>query len=100
MSVREALSSTIVKRKTALFLAVAAVPLAAARVEAAQKTYVGSVSGNWSTLTWTPAGQPINGDDVWLNPASGKIIVTYDAAALSTSLASLTIDVTNTATIT
>src|SRR5438445_13783448 len=87
-------------RSTMLFLAVAAVPLGAQRAQAVQKTYSGSISGNWSTLTWTPVGQPANGDDVWLRPASGNITVTYDAGAVSTSLASLTIDVTNAASIT
>src|SRR5256885_2097588 len=86
--------------KCALFLAAAAVPLGARTALAVQKTYTGSVSGNWSTLTWTPAGQPLNGDDVLLRPASGNITVTYDAGAVSTSLASLTIDVTNAASIT
>ncbi len=91
------------KSRFALALAAAAVPLAAAdRAYATTKTYSGSFSGNWSTLTWAPVGQPANGDDVWLRPASGNITVTYDAGApsIATSLASLTIDVTNAASIT
>jgi hypothetical protein len=74
-------------------------PLVARQARAANKTYTAPVNGNWSTITWSPIGQPTNGDSVTLSPVSGNVLIIYDAAAVATSLAQLTLDMTNGGTI-
>jgi hypothetical protein len=87
-------------RRTALLLAAAATIAAARQSFAANKTYNGP-SGNWSTITWVPAGQPINGDTVTIgNGAGGVVTVTYDAAATANSLSQLTLDATSAGSVT
>jgi hypothetical protein len=74
--------------------------VAARQSLAANKTYNGP-SGNWSTITWVPAGQPINGDVVTIgNGAGGVVTVTYDAGATANSLNQITLDATNAGSVT
>src|SRR5947209_17736372 len=82
-------------RAAMLLAAVAAVPLAwPLPARAATDSFTNGSGGNWSTAgNWSLGHQPGNLDDVNLK-AAGTLgsIVTYDAAAIATNLASLTLD--------
>src|SRR5947209_15866103 len=79
-------------KRRALILAGAVIPLCTSTAYAVQKTYSGGTSGNWTTLNWSPAGSPSNGDDVTLSPGAA-VNVTYDVVGPSgTNLNNLTLD--------
>jgi hypothetical protein len=60
---------------------------------ATPKSYIGPNNGVWSAnANWTPAGQPVAGDDVTVGVTGTNKTVIYDAAATTGTLNSLTVD--------
>src|SRR5882672_329837 len=76
--------------RASLFLAAMSVPLPAL---ATVRTYIGPDGGMWSNPgNWSPAAVPVNGDDVWVQPASGDRNVIFDVSYGSPGLSSFNLE--------